>query len=67
MNQDELYRNYITDALKYIVNNTAEQESRTLLNTSFRELLHPVTKKDIEENEEKANDIIAKMRSKLGG
>ena len=67
MNEQEIYQNYVADTLRFIVNNTAEQESRTMINISLRELLHPVTKEDVESNEKKASDIIANMKNKLQG
>jgi hypothetical protein len=63
----EAYEYYITDALRYIVNNTAEQESRMMINMSFREMVNPVKKEDEINNEELANDIINRIKNKLKG
>lgn len=62
--------NYVADALRYLLNNTAEQESRITLNKSLNDLLNPVTKEMEEDNEEKAKAIKNKMcntLAKLGG
>ena len=67
INRQEAYEYYITDALKHIVNNTAEQESRTIIKMSFRDMMNPVTVEDEIDNDKKAKDIIANMKKKLGG
>jgi len=66
-NEEETFKNYVTDVLRYIVNNTAEQESRVTVNTSYRDLIHPVTETMEEDNEKQSQNIIANIRNKLKG
>lgn len=63
----ETFEDYISDALRYITNNTAGQENRTVICTSYRELTNPVTAVDEKENEKKAEEIIERMKKKLKG
>lgn len=66
INDEQLYKVYITDALRHIVNNTAGQESRTMLKVSYRDLIHP-TAKDDKDDEVKAEEIINRIKNKLKG
>lgn len=62
LNKEHAYRNYVTDALRYIVNNTAGQEQRTQLKISYGEIIDPRTPedeiKDVKEAEAKSEEII---------
>ena len=62
LNKEEAYRNYITDALRYIVNNTAGQEQRTQLKASYMDIINPKSReddiKDVQEAEKKSEEII---------
>lgn len=51
----------------YIVNNTAGQESRMLINTSYYDLINPATPRDIKDNREKEKKIIDHIKNKLKG
>lgn len=62
-----VYKNYVTDMLKYIVNNTAGQESRTQVAKSYSELVEIPTKEDEINNEKKSKMIINNIKNKLKG
>lgn len=66
--EESVYQGYVTDMLKYIVNNTAEQEQRMMIEKSYRDLIEPQITEEVEvDNEKKANDIINNIRNKLKG
>lgn len=67
LQQEESYRYYVTDALMYIVNNVSGQDSKVILNTSYRELMNPVTEQVKENNDKKAENIINHIKNKLKG
>lgn len=66
-NKQEVYQNYIADTLRYIVNNTAGQEERSILKLSYRDMVNPVGKETEKDNEKEAKAIINKMKNKLKG
>lgn len=66
LDRQEACRYYIADALRCIVNNTAEQGERFLLNVRLRDVLNPVEQAS-EDDDKKAKDIIENIRKKLGG
>lgn len=54
---------YITDALKGILNNTAGLHNDCVgIEERFAELINPDVKEDIEDAEEKASEIIEKIK-----
>ena len=67
LQQEESYRYYVTDALMYVVNNVSGQDSKVILNTSYRELMNPVTEQVKESNDKKAENIINHIKNKLKG
>ena len=62
--KEDLYREYVTLALQYIVYNTAEQEQRRIMKKSFSEIMNPITedKKAVEDADRKAKEIIANFK-----
>lgn len=60
-NREKAFRIYVTDALKYIAENTAKFCGGTYMNNRFADLMAPPKKMP------KSADIIAKIRKKMGG
>ena len=58
--QEEIYKIYVTDSLKMIVENTAKFGG-SVLNSRYYDLAHP--KMDVPE--ESADEIISRMKNKL--
>lgn len=67
---DDIYRFYITNALKILTSNTARFAGGTELAKTYREIItadYSGAKEDnAEEQERQAQDIINSMKSKLG-
>ena len=67
---DDIYRFYITNALKILTSNTARFAGGTELSKTYREIItddYSKTNSDSEEKQEQqAQDIINSMKSKLG-
>ena len=64
-NELDAYRYYLTDALRYTVNNTAEQEKRYEIKKSYRDIhkpKKPESKKAIANAEEQAKQIIENFK-----
>jgi len=66
-NKETLYRAYVTDMLKNIVNNSAGGESRSIVETRYMDLVEKQTKKPEKEKkpEETNESVIARMKKKL--
>lgn len=68
--KQEIYKNYLANALRLVVNNTAatypSEEPRMILNKSYDELINPqkYVKQEIDAEEE-SKKIISKIRGLL--
>ena len=60
--KEELFRTYVTDALKILTGNTARFAGGDYLKIAYREAIHPKP-----EETRSADEIIANIKSKLGG
>lgn len=73
--RDEMYRFYLTDALKAVAENTARLVGGTVMNYRYKDISTPVmygADNDGEQNEddnseEKAQEIISRLKRKLRG
>lgn len=67
---DDIYRFYVTNALKILTGNTAKFAGGTELSKSYSDIIMPKNPDDIaeqeKESEEQARDVIAMMKSKIG-
>lgn len=67
---DDIYRFYITNALKILTTNTAKFAGGSELTKTYREIItadYSKSQEDVEiEQEQQAHDIINSMKSKLG-
>lgn len=68
-NEDDIYRIYITNALKILTTNTAKFAGGSELVKSFSEIIAPKSAEEEQEqqkdNEEQARDVISMMKSKI--
>ena len=66
--EEKLYRMYITDALKAISENTsAFMKNGKSISVRYTDLLNRMkTKESDEDSEEKADEIISRIKKKLG-
>lgn len=60
--KEELFRVYVTDALKILTSNTAKYAGGEYLKKTYREAVNPKP-----EETRSADEIIANIKSKLGG
>ena len=63
--EDDLYKAYVTDCLKYIVQNTATHKNAVVVNERFIHMLRPDLnkKKDAPKNRK---EVVSGIRNKLG-
>lgn len=63
---DDIYRIYVTNALKILTTNTAKFAGGTELTKTYREIISDENQVESEEQQEqKAQDIIKSMKSKI--
>ena len=63
---DDIYRIYITNALKILTGNTAKFAGGTELVKAYNEIIMPIDEEETKaEQQEEAQDIIAMMKSKI--
>jgi hypothetical protein len=66
-NREELYKEYVTDMLKAVVQNTAGGEERVTIQNSYRDLIAETTNEDVESAEAKVEATKQKYLQKFGG
>lgn len=63
---DDIYRFYITNALKILTSNTARFAGGTELTKTYSDIISDDDQEELEkENEEKAADIISNIKAKI--
>lgn len=69
-NNDDIYRFYVTNALKILTTNTAKFAGGSELVKTYAEIIAPKSAEDEaeqeRENNEQAQDVIAMMKNKIG-
>lgn len=62
---DDIYRFYVTNALKILTTNTAKFAGGTELTKTYREIISNDTVQSEEQQEKEAQDIIKNMKAKI--
>jgi hypothetical protein len=62
---DDIYRFYVTNALKILTTNTAKFAGGTELTKTYREIISNDTTQSEEQQEKEAQDIIKNMKAKI--